>query len=143
MYTNHEHGTIYSEYAEQYTEQDIQHLAQLLYISLTSETEQADTEMLCEVYRVVVVEDLSDVVRYIDLDKLVSNVHGLTDPIGQLMSWLAEKFSWLVDTLEDIFTNIGNNIISGVESVVRSIVGGISYGIQYLTNFIYSAVDRV
>jgi len=73
----------------------------------------------------VTVESIED----LDLEALASSLHGITDPIGQLQSWLydvlQELTSWISDTVNQIFQSFWDTVIKpfldGLSSLVENI----------------------
>ena|GEM_PF-3187952 len=95
-----------------------------------------------------VVVDISD---YLDLDQLASSVAGITDPLGQLKSWLTNTLnsiaSWIASTIEAsvkgfvdwLNTSIGG-MISGLESVIRGLIDGVLGAISDLSATVQKVV---
>ena len=95
-----------------------------------------------------VVIDISD---YLDLDQLASSVAGITDPLGQLKSWLTNTLnsiaSWIASTIEAsvkgfvdwLNTSIGG-MISGLESTIRGLIDGVLGAISDLSATVQKVV---
>ena len=95
-----------------------------------------------------VVVDISD---YLDLDQLASSVAGITDPLGQLKSWLTNTLnsiaSWIASTIEAsvkgfvdwLNTSIGG-MISGLESTIRGLIDGVLGAISDLSATVQKVV---
>ena len=71
------------------------------------------------------------------------NVGGITDPLGQLISWLWDQikssFYWLRDTIYSYFTTFRDWILSGV----RAIIDGLWASVQAIGNSIVSAIGNI
>ncbi len=71
----------------------------------------------------------------IDLEAMVSGMHGITDPIGQLKQWLEDTIkaltSWFADAVRSFFTEFYNTFI---KPVLDSIVSGVTSIYNFLTN---------
>jgi phage-related protein len=69
-----------------------------------------------------------DKIMEIDVEAMAMALGGLTDPLGQLMSWLSGMFDWLK-----------NAVISGISALIS----GISAGIDWLKNTVSSILSGI
>ncbi|PNV80453.1 MAG: hypothetical protein C0179_05545, partial [Fervidicoccus sp.] len=90
--------------------------------------------------RVLTIDDL----RSIDLNALVTSLHGITDPIGQLKDWLynvlKELASWFADTVSGIVRDFWDKIMSPAISVIRTVVDSIY---AFITNIPGAFTDMI
>ena len=136
-----------NEFEFSFTNEDINNIAKLLYLVFTNDQSITQILMYRDVeetkIRVIHVEKLEDIKQYVNLDELYTPVLGITDPIGQLMKWLAEKFSWLVDTLEDLFTNLANTIRNALLSAIDTLRNVVISWFNTIASSISSAVTTI
>ena len=135
----------------EFTREDVENLAKIFiqYFSTNNTNiityyKKIGNEQTIKVY---VIENIEDIKDFLNLEEIVTPVHGLTDPIGQLMKWLADQFNWLVSQIETIFTNIissfTTSIYNFITSMTTTITNYISSAIEGITNAISSFVSTI
>ena len=86
-------------------------------------------------------------IEELDLESLVTSLHGITDPIGQLKQWLYDRFkelsSWFASTVETIVRDFWNYTVMPFIDAVRSTIDAIWNYIQQVPNTVYDLVTYI
>jgi phage-related protein len=84
---------------------------------------------------------------YEDIERGIQDwlVAGVTDPLGQLVSWLRDQVEKIVSAVRDAIlgalNSIASSITSAISGAINTIVGAISSGINSLVNTISSGLS--
>ena len=94
-------------------------------------------------YGVVEVTCLEEIKTILDLESKVTPVLGITDPLGQLQAWLAEKFGWIVEKIEEIFRGVIQWFVDRVREFIQSFVNAVYTFISNLYEGIISIFNTI
>jgi len=123
---------------EIFTPEEINYVLELSKGILTEGNEVSTTSVTCELV-------------YVDLESLVTETFGISDPIGQIAQYIQNALnnvaSWIVDRVRDSLKWLWDTFIKpgldAVQRLIESAYSGILDSFEYFFNSVYSWISEV